>query len=125
MFTHSNPYKHKKFMLMPETCPVCGQYFDIEVGFYYGSSYISYGISVAISIITFVLWLVLIGISASDNRIFYWLGVNAFILLILQPYLMRLARAIWLWTFIKYDPHWKSNPAPKPERLNESQRNNW
>ena len=112
-------------MLMPDTCSECGQYFDLEPGFYYGSSYVSYGLTVAFSVFTFVAWVVLIGISSHDNRIFYWLIINGILLLLLQPYLMRLSRAMWLWMFVKYEKHWQTKPATKPERINESQKNAW
>src|SRR5665213_1604631 len=72
MFLTKKPYS-KGFMKMNETCGVCGQYFELEVGFYYGSGYVSYGITVGLSIVTFLAWWLLIGISYDDNRIFYWL----------------------------------------------------
>lgn len=112
-------------MRMPDTCAECGQYFDLEPGFYYGSSYVSYGLTVAFSVATFVAWAVLIGISSQDNRIFYWLITNGLLLAILQPYFMRLSRAIWLWIFVKYDREWNTRHAQKPERFNESQKNAW
>jgi hypothetical protein len=46
---------------------------------------------------------VLIGFSFHDNRFFWWIGLNAFLLTIMQPYLMRLSRTIWLSFFVKYD----------------------
>ncbi len=124
MFAIDNPYS-KGFMKMNETCPVCGQYFDIEVGFYYGSGYVSYGLTVAISAISFIAWWILIGISYNDNRVFLWLGINAMLIIGLQPPLMRLARTGWLSFFVKYDPQWRIHPAEKPERMNEDQKNNW
>ncbi|WP_153799737.1 DUF983 domain-containing protein [Foetidibacter luteolus] len=125
MFTVNNPYKLKTFMQMNETCNVCGQEFDIEVGFYYGSSYISYALTVALSAFTFAAWWFTIGFSLYDNRVFYWLGLNAFFLLMLQPVLMRLARTLWLALFVRYDRNWKQHPARKPERQNEALKNAW
>lgn len=124
MFKKRNAYS-KGFMQMNETCEVCGQYFDLEVGFYYGSGYVSYGITVVISIFTFIAWWLLIGISYDDNRIIYWLIFNALLLVIAQPPLMRLSRTLWLAFFVKYDPDWKIHPAEIPERTNENQKNNW
>jgi hypothetical protein len=125
MFKEKNPYHLKKTMSMNENCPVCGQPFDIEVGFYYGSSYASYALSIAISVATLVAWWFLIGFNISDNRIFYWLAFNALLLVALQPVLMRQARSIWLAIFIRYDRNWRNNPAQKPERVNELEKNNW
>lgn len=124
MFIKKNAYS-KGFMKMRERCEVCGQYFDLEVGFYYGSGYVSYGIAVAISVATFIAWWVIIGISYDDNRIFYWLIFNSVFILALQPWMMRLSRTVWLAIFAKYDPDWKIHPAQVPERTNKEQQNNW
>jgi hypothetical protein len=48
--------------------------------------------------------------SVDDNRFFYWLGFNAILLVLMQPYLMRLSRTIWLSFFVRYNPHWKEEP---------------
>jgi len=93
---------------MNEHCSVCGQETEIEQGFYYGTGYVSYALTVAFSVSTFVAWWVLIGVSINDNRVFWWLGLNALLLLLLQPYFMRLSRAVWLSFFVKYDANWKS-----------------
>lgn len=125
MFISKNPWNLKQTMKMNKICPVCGQPLDVEVGFYFGSSYISYALSVALSAATFISWWVLIGFSFSDNRFFYWMAFNAVFLIVLQPYLMRVARTGWLAFFAKYDPNWKINPPTMPERTNKDQENNW
>jgi len=96
---------------MNEKCPVCNQPTEIEVGFYYGTGYVSYGLTVALSVATFVAWKVLIGLSfdIDDNRIFYWLGTNIVVLVVLQPLIMRLSRSLWLGWFVPYEPDWKNN----------------
>ncbi len=125
MFVNSNPWKLKTTMRMHQECPVCGQPFNIEVGFYYGSSYVSYAFSVALSVATFIAWWVLIGFSTEDNRFFFWMGFNIFLLIALQPYLMRVSRTGWLAFFVHYDRDWRTNPIEKPERLNKDQEGNW
>jgi hypothetical protein len=125
MFKNKNPYALKDTMKMHERCAVCNQPFNIEVGFYYGSSFISYALSVAISIVTFVSWWLGIGISVSNHRVFYWLTLNAVFLVVLQPYLMRISRTGWLALFVRYDHNWKTNPPLLTERTNRQQENNW
>lgn len=125
MYKHSNPYNLKTYMQMNETCSVCGQPFDIEVGFYYGTSYVSYAISIAICVATFIAWWVFIGFSLNDNRIFWWLGANAFILLLVQPWLMRVSRTIWLSFFVRYSKDWNKGDIMVPERTNEAHMGNW
>ena len=91
-------------MKMPEHCPVCGQSFEIEPGFWFGTGFVSYALSVAASVATFIAWKVLIGFSLEDNRLFWWMGVNGVLLVLTQPLLMRLSRTIWLNFFVHYDP---------------------
>lgn len=125
MFTDDNPWNLKNTMKMHDTCPACKQPFNIEVGFYYGSSYISYALTIALSVASFIGWWLFIGISVNDNRVLWWIPFNAVLLLILQPYLMRVSRTGWLAFFVRYDKEWKSN-SPKPlERINKEQENNW
>ncbi len=105
-----------KNVAMHTKCLVCNQPTEIEVGFYVGTGYVSYALTVAITAATFVAWVVLIGISAEDNRIFWWLGSNAVFLILMQPYIMRLCRSIWLSWFVKYDANWANNQTFDNER---------
>jgi uncharacterized protein (DUF983 family) len=125
MFENKNPYDLRKTMRMNKACAVCGQPFNIEVGFYYGSSYVSYAVTIALSVATFVAWWLLIGFSLNDNRFFYWMIFNSVFLIAAQPYLMRLARTGWLAFFVRYDKNWRTPPAEQLERLNEEQEKNW
>src|SRR5580698_6865928 len=72
LYLDANPYHLKTFMRMPQKCPVCGQSFEIEPGFWYGTGFVSYALSVAVSVATFIAWKVLIGFSLEDNRLFWW-----------------------------------------------------
>jgi uncharacterized protein (DUF983 family) len=108
MFKDRNSYHLKNLFKMYDTCPVCGQRMEIEPGFYYGTSYVSYALTVAFSASTFVAWWVIIGLSTTDNRLFWWLGINASLMILLQPYFMRLSRAVWLSFFVKYSSNWRA-----------------
>ena len=125
MFVVQNPWKLKTTMRMNAECPVCKQPLNIEVGFYYGSGFVSYALTIALSVATFIIWWLTVGISINDNRVFYWLPVNAVFLLILQPYLMRVSRTVWLAVFVRYDKDWKTIPPQQYERINKDQENNW
>ncbi|RYY56801.1 MAG: DUF983 domain-containing protein [Chitinophagaceae bacterium] len=126
LFTNPLTIKLKKNMVMNRFCPVCGQATEIEVGFYYGTSYVSYALTVAISVATLVAWWVFIGLGLDDNRFFYWLAFNGVFLLFLQPWLMRISRSLWISWFVSYDPDWETNEAPDvSERNNPDQANNW
>ena len=117
MFQIKRLYNLKQFMKMHTRCPVCDQYLELEPGFYYGTSYVSYSLTVALSVGTFLAWWAIIGLSLNDNRFFWWIGVNTVVLLLCQPYLMRLSRSIWLSFFVKYNSNWKLEKPEDPERM--------
>lgn len=109
MFKNSNPFKKLSLSYildMYDYCPVCRQKFDLEPGFWYGTGYVSYGLAVLISGLTFIAWWIIIGISTDDNRIFGWLIFNSVLLVIIQPWLMRFSRVIYLLFFVKYNENY-------------------
>lgn len=115
MFNDPNAYKKislQHIYDMPSHCPACGQKYDMEPGFWYGTGYVSYALAVAVSAASFIAWWLFIGISANDNRVLWWLAANAGLLVILQPWLMRMSRVIYIRFFVKYDPHYKEH-SPK------------
>ena len=110
MFVHKNPFKKISldYMLeMHDHCPECGQRYELETGFWYGTGYVSYGLTVAVSVFTFLLWWVIIGFSVDDDRLMYWLFFNGALVLIAQPWLMRISRVLYLYIFVKYNPNYK------------------
>lgn len=129
LFQYKSPYDLKKnrFMKMNEKCPVCGQPTELEVGFYYGTSYVSYALTVAFSVATAIAWKIFFGLSfdINDNNIFWWFGVNAVLLILLQPIFMRLARSFWLSFYVKYNKNWRREDAQQYERLNKDFSNGW
>jgi uncharacterized protein (DUF983 family) len=112
LFTNPNPYRLKTTMRMPEHCPVCGQAFELQTGFYFGTGYVSYFVSVLIIMLTFVLWFLTIGFSLTDNRLFWYLGLVSVFLIITQPIQQRLCRSIWIAFFVRYEPGWRQRPQP-------------
>jgi hypothetical protein len=111
MFKNSNPYKKLKLSYifdMHDNCPVCGQKFDLEPGFWYGTGYISYAMLALLSGLSFLAWWAVIGISTDDNRVLYWLIFNGAIIVILQPWFMRFSRAVYLNFFVKYNENYET-----------------
>lgn len=115
----------KKNMAMHEKCLVCEQATDIEVGFYYGTGYVSYLVALLISALCFFAWWLSIGFSFSDNRFLYWIISNAILLIVLQPWLMRFSRSLWISWFVRYDDNWENKKPNNPERIVDSEMNNW
>lgn len=99
LFTHKW-YNLKNNTKMTSSCSVCGQRTELEPGFYHGTGYVSYALTVGYSIITFVLWISITNIGLGDKRVFWWLVIDVVSLIALQPWLMRISRLLWLsWFF--------------------------
>ena len=112
MFKNRNPYKSLSLhhiLDMHTACPVCRQKYNLEPGFWYGTGYVSYGLVVIISGISFISWWLIIGISINDNRVFYWLIFNSILVLVLQPWLMRISRVAYLYMFVKYNENYEQD----------------
>lgn len=125
LFKHPITIRLKRNMEMYDVCPVCNQQTDIEVGFYYGTGYISYLIALFISCISLLVWFLIIGFSFKDKRFLVWMILNSGLLLALQPWLMRFSRCLWLSFFVSYDDDWEHRLPEAPERVNKEQKNNW
>jgi uncharacterized protein (DUF983 family) len=125
MYQRKGAFRIKGLMAMNERCPVCGQPLDMEPGFYYGTNMISYVLAVLVSVITFFLWWATIGFSLADSRFFWWIGVNAALLVGLQPPLMRLSRTVWLAFFVPYSPAWDKGDIKEQYSVNKEQAANW
>jgi uncharacterized protein (DUF983 family) len=91
----------KRFDEMYEDCVACGQYYEPEVGFYWGAMYISYGFSTGIVFLTGVVLYYL----ANDPSVWVYITTVAVIVVLLTPLLFRYARVVMLYFFggIHYD----------------------
>jgi uncharacterized protein (DUF983 family) len=91
----------RRFDEMYEDCVACGQYYEPEVGFYWGAMYISYGFSTGIVFLTGVLLYYL----ANDPPVWVYITTVAAIVVLLTPLLFRYARVVMLYFFggIRYD----------------------
>jgi uncharacterized protein (DUF983 family) len=120
MFTQSSIFPLKRLLDMPERCSHCGQKMEIEPGFYYGTGYVSYGLSIALTVFNLIWYALFFGIRFSDNSLFWYMGVNIAIVLLMQPILMRYARVIYLSMFVQYGSYDKNeDPHFHPELKNE------
>lgn len=98
LFLTKNPYSFSNIDKMPDNCPKCGQKYWIEPGFYYGAMYISYALTIALSVAIFVAMIVL-----WHFDIKWYLGLNFTAMVILFPPIFRLSRSVWAHIYIKPD----------------------
>lgn len=102
MFAHSVK-NLSKFQEMHAHCPVCGVNFEPETGFYWGAMYISYAITVAVSVTLSIIIRIFAGPGLNIN---YYIGAIIGVMILFIPFSFRYSRAIMLHFIspIKYDP---------------------
>ena len=93
-----------KFTDMPDECPVCGQAFEPEPGFYFGAMYISFGFAVGI----FAVCGVGLYYLAGDPSVWVYVVAVAVVTLVTTPLTFRYSRAVMLYLFggARYNPKW-------------------
>lgn len=87
---------HKAF-LMHKNCTNCGFKYMMEPSFFYGAMYINYGLTVGISIVTFMIATLLFSLSLLESFI-----PIVLILVLTAPITIRLSRIIWINLFVSY-----------------------
>jgi uncharacterized protein (DUF983 family) len=89
-----------KFYKMNEHCGVCGQSFEPEPGFYFGSMFVSYAINTAL----FIFFWIATGLLVEDMSLLTILGILVVVVIGLLPITFRISRSIWINFFVHYDP---------------------
>lgn len=99
-FCKSNPYKNFLFYgaRINKSCSFCKQEYELEPGFFWGSMYVNYALSVFFGILTFLISYFVFSIKSVLSIIF----IISFNLLILIPISYYLGRLIWINFFIKF-----------------------
>jgi len=82
---------------MPDRCLVCGENYMPEPGFFYGAMYVSYALTIALSVAIFV---AMITLWKFDLK--WYLGINASAIVLLFPPIFRISRAGWFNFFVRY-----------------------
>ncbi|PBJ11895.1 DUF983 domain-containing protein [Flavobacterium sp. ACN6] len=99
MYEDKNPLHLTKVLKMNENCSHCGFRYQIEPSFFYGAMYVSYGLNVAVGIAAFIVSFVFFGATIEQSFIAIILT-----LVVLFPFVLRLARNLYINMFVSYDP---------------------
>jgi len=100
VFLTKRKYDLKKFDKMHERCPSCKHKFEIEGGYWQGAMYVSYAVTVAYSIATFVLTYLI----NRETSAWTYIIIICLVALLAAPINYRISRMIWMNLFSKFDP---------------------
>ncbi len=107
MFKVSNPYLPRTINAMHAACPVCGENFQREPGFYFGAAYVNYAMTVALWVAVLVAlyvfgalgWIEFTGMFEQPDTVI----VSGIVtLLVLLPLIQRLSRSLWIHLFVRF-----------------------
>ena len=96
-YIDKNPFNFKKILTTHKKCSNCNLKYMLEPSFYHGAMYVSYGLSVATSIATFIICM-LFGI-----KLLYSFIIVITALILLTPLMLKLSRIIYINMFVSYD----------------------
>lgn len=97
IFVNKSVFPLSQTLRIEPVCKNCHQKLLQENNFGQGMNFV---FIVLIFALTFVLYWAFIGISLMDNSIFYYLGVACILTVVLQPWLMRLSRILFMYLVI-------------------------
>jgi uncharacterized protein (DUF983 family) len=97
-FANKFTFNPSKVTKIHDNCAKCNLKYMLEPSFFYGAMYVNYGITVAISILVFLI----AKLGFTLNLLESFLCVLA-ALLILAPINLRLARIIWINMFVPFN----------------------
>jgi len=106
-FFEGHPYKYSTMGQVKEQCPECNIKYSIEPGFYQGSYYVTYGLSVGLFI---VVW-ALMSIFMPESGPIMLIVVITLSLLGLSPLLYALSKIIWANVFFNYSKDLPDNKS--------------
>ena len=88
-----------QLVVLKDSCEICGQKMKSEVN---NGGGINYALTMILFVFNLIWYWPIFGISYKDDSIFYFLGSSLAIVLIAQPYLMRLSRMIYLYLYVGF-----------------------
>ena len=97
-FTNGFTYNPSKVTNIYDNCPNCNLKYMLEPSFYYGAMYVNYGLTVALSVVTFLIGTLIFNLTLIQSFIAIVIA-----LLVLAPLNLRLARIMWINMFIHFN----------------------
>ena len=84
-----------------EKCENCSLLYELEIGFWYGSMYVSYAVSVAVMVL---FWTLTTFFFPLINTL-YEIVIIALAILLVSPLNYHISRLIWINFFIEFTPN--------------------
>ena len=100
----NNIFNFKMVFKMHKNCSKCNLKYMMEPSFYYGAMYVTYALTVGVSIITFIIATLLFKLSLLESFI-----PIVVVLILTAPFSLRFSRIIWINIFVHYNKNITKN----------------
>jgi len=99
VFVNKSMFPLGKLLLLKDECEICGQKMKSESN---NGGGINYALTVVLFFVNLLWYWPIFGMSYKDNSVFYYLGSSTLVVILAQPYLMRLSRMIYLYLYVSF-----------------------
>ncbi len=99
VFLNKSMFPLGKCLALKDECEICGQRMKSESN---NGGGINYALTMILFFLNLLWYWPVFGLSYKDNSVFYFLGVSIVIVLLAQPYLMRLSRMMYLYMYTAF-----------------------
>jgi len=99
VFVNRSMFPLSKLVELKEECEVCGQKMKSERN---NGGGINYALSMVLFFLNLCWYWPIFGLHYDDNSVYYYLISSTVVVLVLQPYLMRLSRMIYLYLYVGF-----------------------
>ena len=106
VFVHKSIFPLSQLVELKDECEVCGQKMKSEKN---NGGGINYALTMLLFFLNLCWYWPIFGLSYKDNSVFYYLGTSTFVVVLAQPYLMRLSRMIYLYLYVNFGTSRKVN----------------
>lgn len=99
VFVNKSLFPFSSLLKMKDECEVCGQKMKSESN---NGGGINYALTVSIFFLNLLWYWPLFGLSYKDNSVFYYLTTSTIVVVLMQPWLMRLSRMVYLYLYVSF-----------------------
>lgn len=99
VFVHKSIFPLGELVLLKDECEVCGQKMKSEKN---NGGGINYALTVLLFFLNLCWYWPIFGLSYKDDSVVHYLITSIIVVLLAQPYLMRLSRMIYLYLYVGF-----------------------
>jgi len=99
VFINKSVFPLGKCLALKDECEVCGQRMKSESN---NGGGINYALSMMLFFLNLLWYWPIFGLSYKDNSVFYYLTASTIVVVLAQPWLMRISRMIYLYLYVNF-----------------------